>query len=68
LAFAQEHPMYESEITQFLKQLKAAKPQIEAEQAKGRALLWDKPQNTEENERQAQARVAQPAYVYGTKR
>jgi Protein of unknown function (DUF3460) len=60
--------MYESEITQFLKQLKAEKPHLEAEQQKGRALLWDKPQNLEENERRAQANVAQQPYVYQTKR
>ena len=34
--------IYESEITGFLKKLKQEKPHLEAEQKKGRALLWDK--------------------------
>ena len=35
-------PDYRSEATQFIDQLKVAKPTLEAEQRKGRALLWDK--------------------------
>ena len=34
--------MYQSDITQFLNQLKQQKPDLEAEQRRGRALLWDK--------------------------
>jgi hypothetical protein len=60
--------MYESEITQFLKQLKVDRPHIEAEQRKGRALLWDKPQVLDETARSAQVKVPQQAYVYQTKR
>ena len=33
---------YSSEITQFIEQLKAEKPDLEARQRAGRALLWDK--------------------------
>jgi len=33
---------YVSEFTQFITELKAAKPQLEAEQRKGRAIWWDK--------------------------
>jgi hypothetical protein len=58
---------YKSDVTNFIDELKAKKPTLEAEQRAGRALLWDKPQD-----RQAQAdfngaRVAQQPYVYQTK-
>ncbi|AJP56734.1 DUF3460 domain-containing protein [Pandoraea vervacti] len=57
--------MYESDITQFIKQLKAEKPTLEAEQRKGRALLWDKqPIDLDERNRAQQSRVAQQPYVY----
>ena len=36
---------YQSETTQFIDQLKADKPTLEAEQLAGRALLWDKTVN-----------------------
>ena len=57
---------YESDTTQFIKQLKAQKPELEAQQRQGRALLWD-----QQVDRQAQAefkagRVAQKPYVYQT--
>jgi hypothetical protein len=59
--------MYESDITQFLKQLKAEKPQLEDEQRKGRSLLWDKaPIDLEERARANSSRVKQKAYVYGS--
>ena len=35
-------PDYQSDTTEFIEQLKAAKPGLEAEQRKGRNLLWDK--------------------------
>ena len=60
-------PDYQSDITLFIDQLKAAKPTLEAEQREGRALLWDK--NIDRNA-QADIRVgdvAQTAYVYQTK-
>ena len=59
--------MYESEITQFLKQLKQARPQLEDEQRKGRAIWWDHQQDIDTTERNRQSRVAQQAYVYQTK-
>ncbi|RWA46860.1 hypothetical protein AU476_35185 [Cupriavidus sp. UYMSc13B] len=56
--------IYESEITQFLKQLKQERPTLEAEQRDGRALLWDKsPIDLEERAAEA-SRVAQKPYVY----
>ncbi len=57
--------MYESDITQFIKQLKAEKPTLEAEQRQGRALLWDKqPIDLDERSRAHQSCVAQQPYVY----
>lgn len=57
--------MYESDITQFIKQLKTEKPALEAKQREGRALLWDKaPIDLEERKRAQQSRVAQQPYVY----
>jgi len=57
--------MYQSEITQFLNQLKTQKPELEEQQRKGRALLWDKqPLDLDERERQQASRVRQTPYVY----
>jgi hypothetical protein len=56
---------YKSNITQFLEELKAQKPELEQAQQEGRALLWDKaPTSPEEQQRQQLARVKQKAYVY----
>ncbi|MFZ9070311.1 MAG: DUF3460 family protein [Burkholderiaceae bacterium] len=58
-------PHYDSEVTQFLQSLKAANPRLESDQQAGRALLWDKPpRSLEEQARQSLARVAQKPYVY----
>ncbi|MGF6409968.1 DUF3460 family protein [Paraburkholderia sp. MM5482-R1] len=57
--------MYQSDITQFLNQLKQQKPNLEAEQRKGRALLWDKqPIDLEERAEQNTSRVEQTPYSY----
>jgi hypothetical protein len=57
--------MYQSDITQFLNQLKQQKPYLEAEQRKGRALLWDKqPIDLEERAEQTASRVEQTSYSY----
>jgi Protein of unknown function (DUF3460) len=58
---------YQSETTQFIDQLKANKPTLEAEQLAGRALLWDKSINRTAASDIAAGRVAQKAYVYGAK-
>ena len=60
-------PDYQSDITLFIDQLKAAKPTLEAEQREGRALLWDK--NIDRNAQAAisEGNLAQSAYVYQTK-
>ena len=59
-------PDYTSEVTQFIDQLKASKPTLEAEQRAGRALLWDKNLNQAEQSEYSQASVPQQPYVYGT--
>jgi len=57
---------YISETTQFLNELKAARPQLEAEQKRGRAIWWDKEAITPDEAAQLRAsRVAQKPYVYG---
>lgn len=61
-------PDYTSEATQFIDQLKASKPTLEAEQRAGRALLWDKTLNRADESDYQQARVPQQPYVYGTGR
>ena len=57
---------YTSDTTQFIDQLKAKKPTLEAEQRAGRALLWDKNLDRTEQAEYGQARVPQQPYVYGT--
>ena len=59
-------PDYTSEATQFIEQLKADKPTLEAEQRAGRALLWDKNLKSGEQADFLDATVAQQPYVYGT--
>ncbi|MDQ7957401.1 MAG: DUF3460 family protein [Rhodocyclaceae bacterium] len=60
-------PHYTSDATQFIEQMRRQKPDLEAEQRAGRALLWDKA-----IDRNAQAEidagtVSQQPYVYQTK-
>jgi hypothetical protein len=59
---------YQSDITNFLTDLKKKNPKIEEEQRQGRARLWDKPEiDLDEFERNKASRVKQQAYVYQTK-
>lgn len=60
-------PHYTSEATQFIDQLKARRPELEAQQRAGRALLWDKAVDREAQAEFEAARVPQQAYVYQTK-
>jgi hypothetical protein len=59
-------PDYRSDATQFIDQLKTAKPGLEAEQRKGRALLWDKVVDRLAWRGFRKAEVAQKPYVYHT--
>jgi hypothetical protein len=58
---------YTSDVTSFIEQLKAARPTLEDEQRAGRALLWDKRIDREEQADYEDARVPQQPYVYQTK-
>ena len=59
-------PDYQSDTTQFLLKLKADKPQLEEGQLEGRALLWDKDLDRQQQAEYKTARVAQKPYVYQT--
>lgn len=59
---------YTSDVTQFIQDLKAKKPTLEAEQRAGRALLWDRDIDRQAQAEWRAARVPQPPYVYQTKR
>ena len=61
------HDMYESDHTRFMRELFEKKPELAAEQAKGRAIWWDKKLDGEELKRNAESRVNQTPYVYQTK-
>ena len=59
-------PDYQSEITTFIDQLKARKPELESLQRQGRELLWDKTVDRSAWREYRDAGVAQKAYVYQT--
>lgn len=68
MKFSKQMTSYESEFTQFLKDLKQNNPKIEEGQRTGRALLWDKaPLDLEAMERANASRVKQQGYVYQNK-
>jgi hypothetical protein len=60
-------PDYNSEVTDFIEQLKTDKPDLEAQQRAARAIWWDKHVDREALSEFSEARVAQQAYVYGYK-
>jgi len=55
---------YESELTAFLRGLRATHPGLERRQQQGRALWWDRQLDPDELRRWRESSVAQPAYVY----
>ena len=59
-------PDYNSDTTTFISELNAAKPDLEAQQRAGRALLWDKHVDPELMEGARKSRVPQKPYVYGS--
>jgi hypothetical protein len=59
-------PHYTSDATQFIDQLKSAKPQLEQDQQKGRSLLWDQQIDRDFQASAEAAEVAQQPYVYQT--
>ncbi|HET9645523.1 MAG TPA: DUF3460 family protein [Burkholderiaceae bacterium] len=58
---------YKSDITNFLDELKARKPNLEEEQRAGRALLWDRSIDPEWQAEFEAGKLRQPAYVYQAK-
>lgn len=68
MKFSKQFASYESEATKFIKELKQQKPELEAQQLAGRALLWDKePIALDTQERTNASRVKQQSYVYQNK-
>ena len=59
-----QRPHYTSDTTQFLAKLKVERPELEAEQRQGRALLWDTGMDAQF---QAQAQAANQVLVYTLK-
>lgn len=58
---------YKSDVTQFIDELKAKKPSLEAEQRAGRALLWDRVIDRDQWSEWREAEVPQQPYVYQSK-
>jgi len=58
---------YKSDVTNFIEEMKAKRPTLEAEQRAGRGLLWDRPIDREAQSEYRAARVAQQPYVYQTR-
>jgi hypothetical protein len=60
-------PDYQSDATQFINKLKQQKPELDAQQQAGRALLWDKQVDRNAWQDFRSAQVPQKPYVYQTK-
>lgn len=68
MKLSKQHSMYESEHTLFIKALKEKNPGMDERQQQGRALLWDRPPiSLDEQQRQLASAVKQQAYVYQNK-
>ena len=68
MKLTKQFQLYESEITQFINDLKKKNPKLEEQQRAGRALLWDKALiDLDQNQRTEDSRVKQQAYVYQNK-
>ncbi|MBB6562672.1 hypothetical protein HNP48_005388 [Acidovorax soli] len=59
-------PDYQSDATQFINQLKASRPELDAQQQAGRALLWDKQVDRKIWGDYRAGQVEQKPYVYQT--
>jgi hypothetical protein len=56
---------YESAHTRFIREMKEAKPELEREQQRSRAIWWDKrPRDLAKRKEMDEGRVPQTAYVY----
>ncbi len=59
-------PHYTSEITQFIDEMKRAKPDLEAQQRAGRAIWWDKKVDRAVQSEFREARAPRGLYPYQT--
>jgi len=59
-------PDYQSDTTQFINQLRTIRPELAAEQRKGRGLLWDKSVDRNLWREYRESTVPQKPYVYQT--
>ena len=57
-------PHYTSEATDFLEALKQQRPELDLAQRQGRALLWDKRIDREQQADMRAGRIAPTGYVY----
>ena len=55
---------YKSDVTSFIEELKAKKPTLESEQRQGRALLWDKRIDRDQQAEMRAGRIPPTGYVY----
>jgi hypothetical protein len=68
MKLSKQFSQYESDHTQFIKDLKAKNPHLDAGQQAGRALLWDKaPLSLDEQQRIKASQLRQQAYPYQNK-
>ena len=58
---------YKSDISNFIDEMKAKNPMLEAEQRAARALHWDRPIDRDAQAEYNESRVPQQAYVYQTR-
>lgn len=56
--------MYESDITQFIRELLDNNPQLKELQRNNRATWWDKSQDLQELQRQEESAAPKQAYAY----
>lgn len=56
--------LYESDHTKFMREWMEKHPEQREEQQKGRALWWDKPQDTARQQEVKRCAVPQKAYYY----
>ena len=61
-----QRPHYRSEVTEFIDGLKKSHPELEQQQRDGRALLWDKNLDRDQQAEFRAGRVEQQPYVYQT--
>lgn len=68
IPYFKQHSLYESEHSKFIKSLKEKNPGMDQRQQEGRALLWDRPAaSLDEQKRRLESTVKQQAYVYQNK-